>query len=139
MPKPAGSGGPPPKGSQNARRHGVYSEHLTPEEENTYETLLAGYLAEFDGLSAEEHGLVERVAFLETRWKTAARAGAPYRALNHLHKLVWSETETYCCLPPVMGERAEAERRKLVEIVYALSRRMYTFIYMPLAVKDEDI
>ena len=42
-------------------------------------------------------------------------------------------------LAAFMGERAEAERRKLVEIVYALSRRMYTFIYMPLAVKDEDI
>ena len=42
-------------------------------------------------------------------------------------------------LAAFMGERAEAERRKLVEIVYALSRRMYAFIYMPLAVRDEDI
>ena len=138
MPKPPGSGGPPPKGHQNARRHGVYSKHLTPEEERVYERLVEGYLADLGDLSDEELALVERIAWLETRWKTAAKADAPYRALNHLHKLVWNETETYCILPEVTGERAQAERRKLIEIVYALSQRMYAFIYTPLAVKDMD-
>jgi len=138
MPKPSGSGGPSPKGHQNARRHGVYSKHLTPEKQHLYEALLAGYVAKFHALSAEERGLIERVAFLETRWNTATKAGAPYRALNYLHKLVWNETETYCALPPTTGARAAAERRRLVEIVYSMSRRMYAFIYAPLAVKDAD-
>ena len=138
MPKPEGSGGPPPKGHQNTRRHGVYSKHFTDEEQHFYEEILAGYLADFDELSPEERGLVERIAFLETRWKTATRAEAPYRALNHLHKLVWNETETCYALPLVTGERAQSKRRELVEIVYALSRRMYAFIYTPLAVKDDD-
>ena len=135
MPKPPGSGGPPPRGSQNARRHGVYSTCLTPEEQSAYEEILAGYLQKVHRPSAKERRLIERIAFLETRWNTATAAGAPYRALNYLHRLAWAETENLYDLPRRRSPAASGGKTPS-EILYALNRRMYAYIYTPLAPPD---
>ena len=137
MPKPPGSGGPPPKGSQNARRHGVYSEHLTPEEQSAYEGILAGYIRKVHKPSAKERRFLERVAFLEAKWNTAAAANPPYRALNLLHRLTWNETESLYDLPRRQTPDA-AGGKTPSEILYALVRRMYARIYTPLAVIDTE-
>ena len=127
MPKPPGSGGPPPKGHQNARRHGVYSDRLTNAEQTLYEAILAGYLQEIDTPSVSESLSIKRVSLLETKWNTAIKACAPYRALNHLHRLVWNETEA---LEDSRQSRDGAgDRGKTpIEIVWALSRRMWADI-----------
>ena len=137
MPKPPGSGGPPPTGHQNARRHGVYSERLTPEEQSAYEAILAAYLREIHKPSVSERRFIARVAFLETKWNTATAAGARYRALNHLHRLLWNETESLYDLPH-RRTPADAGGKTPSEIIYALVRRMYAHIYTPLATTDTE-
>lgn len=130
LPKPLGSGGPPPKGHQNARKHGAYSESLTNEEQTLYEAILAGYLQEVDNPSVPERRSIKRVSLLETKWNTAINAGAPYRALNRLHRLLWDETEA---LEDSRRSRngVRTQGKTPIEIVWALSRRMWNEIYTP--------
>jgi len=91
MPKPPGSGGPPPKGNQNARKHGVYSSKLPPEEREIFEQHLEQYLSDVPNPSVTDRRALERLAILETKWQVAVTQDAPADALDVLHRLLHRE------------------------------------------------
>ncbi len=91
MPKPPGSGGPPPKGNQNARKHGAYSAKLPPDEMAIYEKHLEQYLSDVPNPSVTDRRALERLAILETKWQVAVTQGAPPDALDTLHRLLHRE------------------------------------------------
>jgi len=130
LPKPPGSGGAPPKKSQNARRHGAYSENLTPEEQQLLQKILAGYIQGIRRPSKAEREVLHRLSFLETKWNTALNAGAPYRALNYLHRLVWDLTQVLAAIPRTFSAERKHGKTPL-KILYALSQRMWADICTP--------
>jgi len=89
--KPAGSGGPPPKGNTNGIRHGAYSSRLPPEERELFEQHLEQYLADVPNPSVTDRHALERLAILETKWQVAVTQGAPADALDVLHRLLHRE------------------------------------------------
>jgi len=90
MPKPPGSGGPPPKGNQNARKHGAYSARLLPDEQEHFDRIKAAFEEELGGsdkLSASDRLLVFRLATNGAKITVATEKGAPPEALIPLQRL----------------------------------------------------
>ena len=89
-PKPPGAGGPPPKGSTNALKHGAYSPRLLPEEQEHYERIKAAFEEELGGeekLSASDRLLVFRLATNGAKITVATEKGAPAEAMIPLQRL----------------------------------------------------
>ena len=87
-PKPPGAGGPPPKGSTNALKHGAYSTRLPPDEQPIYEAYLEEYLDDVPNPSVTDRRALERLAILETKWHVAVTIGATAHSLDLLHRLL---------------------------------------------------
>ena len=90
-PKPPGAGGPPPKGSTNALKHGAYSTRLPPDEQPIYEAYLEEYLDDVPNPSVTDRRALERLAILETKWHVAVTIGATADSLDVLHRLLHRE------------------------------------------------
>ena len=88
--KPAGSGGPPPKGSQNARKHGAYSARLMPDEQEVYEQIKAQFETELgaENLTASDQRLIHQLAVVSAKFDLASEKGAPPDALSMLNRMV---------------------------------------------------
>ena len=87
-PKPAGSGGPPPKGNTNAWKHGAYSSHLPPEQRSLFEEILADYMTDVPNPSATDRRTLIRLAIYETKLLFAVEENAPSDALDMLDRLL---------------------------------------------------
>jgi hypothetical protein len=89
-PKPKNSGGPPPKGNQNARKHGAYSARLLPDEQAVYEQIKAQFATELgaDNLTASDQRLIHQLAVVSAKFDSAVENGAPPDALHTLNRMV---------------------------------------------------
>ena len=87
-PKPAGAGGPPPKGNTNALKHGAYSSHLPPEQRSLFEEILADYMTDVPNPSATDRRTLTRLAIYETKLLFAVQENAPSDALDMLDRLL---------------------------------------------------
>jgi len=88
--KPEGSGGPPPQGNQNARKHGAYSARLMPDEQEVYEQIKAQFEEELgaDNLTASDQRLIHQLAVVSAKFDLASEKGAPPDALQMLNRMV---------------------------------------------------
>ena len=87
--KPAGSGGPAWRNA-NARKHGIYSGRLTPEEKELAATIQADFekdLGGADKLSAADRLLLPWLAANAAKLTFASEQGAPGQALRSLFHL----------------------------------------------------
>ena len=87
--KPAGSGGPAWR-NENARKHGIYSGRLTPEEKELAATIQADFEKDLGGaenLSAADRLLLPHMAANAAKLTFASAQGAPPNALRSLFRL----------------------------------------------------
>jgi hypothetical protein len=87
-PKPPGAGGPPPKGSTNAWKHGAYSSRLPAEQVPLFEEILADYMTDVPTPSATDRRTLVRLAIYETKLLFAVQDNAPPEALDMLDRLL---------------------------------------------------
>ena len=88
--RPAGAGGPPPKGNHNALKHGAYSARLLPDEQARYDEIKDRFLKELgaSNLSAADERLIHQLAAVSAKFDVALEKGAPPDALAQLSRLV---------------------------------------------------
>jgi len=87
-PKPAGAGGPPPKGSANAWKHGAYSSRLPADQVPLFEAILEEYMTDVPNPSATDRRALVRLAIYETKLLFAVQDNAPPDALDMLDRLL---------------------------------------------------
>jgi len=89
--KPKGSGGPPPRDNQNAKKHGAYSTRLSPEEKAGYESIRTRYEKGFNNLSEIDRDCIHRLVLFEMKLESAIESGAPGDALEPLQRMIHRE------------------------------------------------
>jgi hypothetical protein len=91
MPKPPGSGAPPPKGNMNGWKHGAYSSRLPPAEQDRYEKIRASYDELFENANAIDNDCIHRLAMFQTKLEAAIENGAPGDAIEALQRMIHRE------------------------------------------------
>jgi hypothetical protein len=82
---------PAPKGNTRALKHGGYSPHLLPGEQEAYETLRTALMEEFGDAGknpATVEVLVHRAAFAYAKIRTVFAVESTLQAVTHLNRML---------------------------------------------------
>lgn len=88
---PKTGGGLPPKGNQNAKKHGGYSTRLEPEEQARYESIRSRYTEGFESLTEIDKDCIHRLAMFQVKLESALEKGAPGESLEPLQRMIHRE------------------------------------------------